>query len=103
MEEINVNLNSDSGNSSGTIKINLDSTNNVKKSVNFGPGAEMLMNPNKNKISSPKADIGLSDLNELNKILSKYKNINYIISNLHPMVLATRSKFAIANYYSTTL
>ena len=28
----------------------------------------MLMNPNKNKISSPKADIGLSDLNELNNI-----------------------------------
>ena len=24
-----------------------------KKSVNFGPGAEMLMNQNKNKISSP--------------------------------------------------
>merc|ERR1711871_751817 len=28
----------------------------------------MLMNPNKNKVSSPKADIGLSDLNELNNI-----------------------------------
>lgn len=68
MEEINLNLNSNSGNSSGTIKINLDGDSNVKKSVNFGPGAEMLMNPNKNKVSSPKADIGLSDLNELNDI-----------------------------------
>ena len=29
------------------IKINIDDT--PKKSVNFGPGAEMLMNPNKNK------------------------------------------------------
>ena len=73
MEEINLNLNSDSGNSSGTIKINLDGTNNVKKSVNFGPGAEMLMNPNKNKVSSPKADIGLSDLNELNDNFDTYR------------------------------
>merc|ERR1711871_597062 len=68
MEEINLNLNSNSGNSSGTIKINLDGDSNVKKSVNFGPGAEMLMNPNKNKVSSPRADINLSDLNDLNDI-----------------------------------
>ena len=39
-----------------------------KKSVNFGPGAEMLMNQNKNKVSSPKADINLSYLNELDNI-----------------------------------
>jgi len=44
-----------------------------------------------------------TDLVILEKILKKYKNFNYIISNLHPMILATRSKFAIANYYSTTL
>ena len=69
MEEINLNLGKPnlnvSGNSDrGTIKINIDN-NLPKKSVNFGPGAEMLMNQNKNKISSPKADINLSDLNEL--------------------------------------
>ena len=46
------------------ININIDETI-PKKSVNFGPGAEMLMNPNKNKATSPKADINLSDLNEL--------------------------------------
>jgi hypothetical protein len=72
MEEINLNLGKPnlnvSGNSDrGTIKINIDN-NLPKKSVNFGPGAEMLMNQNKNKISSPKADINLSDLNELDNI-----------------------------------
>lgn len=72
MEEINLNLGKPnlnvSGNSDGgTIKINIDN-NMPKKSVNFGPGAEMLMNQNKNKVSSPRADINLSDLNELNKI-----------------------------------
>merc|ERR1711871_347356 len=68
MEEINLNLNSNSGNSSGTIKINLDGDSNVKKSVNFGPGAEMLMNPNKNKVSSPRADINLSELNDIGNV-----------------------------------
>ena len=72
MEEINLNLGKPnlnvSGNSDrGTIKINIDD-NLPKKSVNFGPGAEMLMNQNKNKISSPRADINLSDLNELDDI-----------------------------------
>ena len=49
----------------GTIKINLDSP---KKSVNFGPGAEMLMNPKKQNQASPRADINLSDLKELNSL-----------------------------------
>merc|ERR1711871_768454 len=71
MEEINLNLGSPSlsvtgNNDIGTIKINMSDT--PKKSVNFGPGAEMLMNQNKNKVSSPKADINLSDLNELDNI-----------------------------------
>ena len=71
MEEINLNLGSPklnvSGNSDGgTIKINMNDT--PKKSVNFGPGAEMLMNQSKNKVSSPRADINLSDLNELDNI-----------------------------------
>jgi hypothetical protein len=44
-----------------------------------------------------------TDLVILEKILKKYKNFNYIITYLHPMILATRSKFAIGNYYSTTL
>ena len=71
MEEINLNLGSPKlsvtdNNDGGTIKINID--NAPKKSVNFGPGAEMLMNQNKNKITSPRADINLSDLNELDKI-----------------------------------
>jgi len=72
MEEINLNLGNTqlnvSDNSNGeTIKINMDNSA-PKKSVNFGPGAEMLMNQNKSKISSPRADINLSDLNELDDI-----------------------------------
>ena len=49
----------------GTIKLNnlppLDTNNTPKKSVNFGPGIEMLMN-DKRRSSSPKSDIKLSDL-----------------------------------------
>jgi len=71
MEEIKLNLgkpnlNVTSTDSVGAIKINIDEA--PRKSVNFGPGAEMLMNPNKNKATSPRADINLSDLNELGNI-----------------------------------
>ncbi len=69
MEEISLNLAeptlSVTEASSGGIKISVDSP---KKSVNFGPGAEMLMNQNKSKSSSPKADINLDDLNTLDSI-----------------------------------
>ena len=73
MEEINLSLGSpklsvSGNNDGGTIKINIDDAPAPKKSVNFGPGAEMLMNPNKNKVSSPRADINLGDLNELDNI-----------------------------------
>ena len=51
---------------SGTIKLNnlppLDTGG--KKSVNFGPGIEMLMNE-KRRSSSPKSDINLNDLESL--------------------------------------
>jgi hypothetical protein len=68
MEEISLNLGSPQNNDTGnTIKINIDDKI-PKKSVNFGPGAEMLMNQSKNKVSSPRADINLSDLNELDNI-----------------------------------
>ena len=50
MEEISLNLAeptlSVTESNSGGIKISVDSP---KKSVNFGPGAEMLMNQNKSK------------------------------------------------------
>ena len=69
MEEISLNLAeptlsvTEAG--TGAIKISVDSP---KRSVNFGPGAEMLMNQNKSKASSPKADINLDDLNTLDSI-----------------------------------
>ena len=69
MEEISLNLAeptlSVTEASTGGIKISVDSP---KKSVNFGPGAEMLMNQNKSKSSSPKADINLDDIGSLDNI-----------------------------------
>ena len=69
MEEISLNLAeptlSVTEASNGPIKISVDSP---KKSVNFGPGAEMLMNQSKSKTTSPKADINLDDLNTLDSI-----------------------------------
>lgn len=45
------------------------------KSVNFGPGADLLMNPSQaNKQNSPKSDIKLSDLNALDLHDKKEKN-----------------------------
>ena len=79
MEEITLNLgepqlNVVDNNDVGTIKIHVDSPNDTPvpkggKSVNFGPGADMLMNPNKkSNPSSPKTDIKLTDLDELNSL-----------------------------------
>ena len=40
-----------------------------QKSVNFGPGVEMLMNPSKqNKSGEPKANITLSEIDDLNDL-----------------------------------
>ena len=74
MEKINVNLaepnlsvvdNNDAG------VINIGKEIGGAKSVNFGPGVEMLMNPNRSKSpnsSKLKSDIELSDLKELDSI-----------------------------------
>uniref|UniRef100_A0A6C0C3D8 Uncharacterized protein n=1 Tax=viral metagenome TaxID=1070528 RepID=A0A6C0C3D8_9ZZZZ len=53
----------------GTINIG-SSLSGGAKSVNFGPGVEMLMNPNRQKSPSnrPKSDIALSDLQELDSL-----------------------------------
>jgi hypothetical protein len=45
-----------------------DSPQPTRKSVNFGPGADLLMNPNKQKRESMASDIVLDDLTELNTI-----------------------------------
>ncbi len=51
-------------------KINISESLGGSKSVNFGPGVEMLMNPNRQKSpsSKPKSDIALSDLKELDSL-----------------------------------
>lgn len=48
---------------------NLGPSVSTNKSVNFGPGADLLMNPNKQKkADGPASDIVLDDLSELNSI-----------------------------------
>ena len=72
MEEISLNLGKPDltvidKSDSGSIKITRPST--PSKSVNFGPGAEMLMNPKREKSAqSPRADINISDLGELDSL-----------------------------------
>ena len=64
------NLSTSSVGDAGTIKLNnlppleTDRNDVPKKSVNFGPGVEMLMN-DKRRSTSPKSDIKLSDLESL--------------------------------------
>ena len=72
MEEISINLSEPKLNvidNNGPIKISVsDNSLGGKKSVNFGPGADLLMNPNKQKQTSPRSDINLNDLNNLDNI-----------------------------------
>ena len=72
MEEISLNLGKPDltvidKSDSGSIKISRPTT--PSKSVNFGPGAEMLMNPKREKSAqSPRTDINISDLGELDSL-----------------------------------
>ena len=50
------------------VPLNASPQPNTRKSVNFGPGADLLMNPNKQKKESMASDIVLDDLTELNTI-----------------------------------
>ncbi len=74
MEEINLSLsepklNVINSSDKGTIKISVsDPQVGGNRSVNFGPGAEMLMNHSKQKQTSPRSDINLNDLNSLDNI-----------------------------------
>jgi len=69
----------------GTIKLNnlppLDTNNTPKKSVNFGPGIEMLMN-DKRRSSSPKSDIKLSDLESLDANINLNDSTKTSTSNI---------------------
>jgi hypothetical protein len=56
----------------GTIKISGVPENVSKKSVNFGPGLDLLMNPNRqSRPNSPKSEVKLSDLSNLDAELNK--------------------------------
>ena len=86
-------------NDGGTIKIDNISTEGPK-SVNFGPGADLLMNHDKaNKSSSPKSDIKLSELKSLdmgdndnkNGIFDPKLNTENIKLNTEPSTINTES------------
>tara|TARA_B110001450_G_scaffold239940_1_gene248223 strand:- start:2814 stop:4256 length:1443 start_codon:yes stop_codon:yes gene_type:complete len=87
----------------GTIKLNnlpsLDTSSSIpRKSVNFGPGAEMLMNNKTPRSSSPKSDIKLSELKSLEineSSMSKEAAINLMsssIPNSKPSILKSSPK-----------
>ena len=64
------NLTVSSNNEKGTIKLSglppVSILNSPTRTVNFGPGADLLMNPaRKSNPSSPKSDLGLSELNNI--------------------------------------
>ena len=78
MEEINLNISEtpklvvNEKNDQGTIKISGIPANVSNKSVNFGGGMDLLMNPKiQSRPNSPKSDINLSDINDLEKDLTK--------------------------------
>ena len=78
MEEINLNISEtpklvvNQKNDHGTIKISNIPENVSKKSVNFGGGMDLLMNPKiQSRPNSPKSDINLTDINDLERNLTK--------------------------------
>ena len=78
MEEINLNISEspklvvNEKSDEGTIKISGIPANVSNKSVNFGGGMDLLMNPKiQSRPNSPKSDINLSDINDLEKDLTK--------------------------------
>ena len=66
-------------NDAGTIKLNTGpsprTSSNQQKSVNFGPGIEMLMNPKRQSQSPVHSDINLSDLRNLDANLMGTPNL----------------------------
>ena len=71
IEVINLNNATSTGNS--TIKLTTEPSN-THKSVNFGPGIEMLMNEKKKSSTSPKSDININDLEKLENELNDLSN-----------------------------
>jgi hypothetical protein len=78
MEEINLNISEtpklvvNQKNDHGTIKISNIPENVSNKSVNFGGGMDLLMNPKiQSRPNSPKSDINLTDISDLERDLTK--------------------------------
>jgi len=80
-----------SSNNTHTIKLSDRSHSDTPKSVNFGPGIEMLMNEKKkNGPSTPKSDINISDLDNLESELNNLSTTTPKISKSD----ATKSAFS---------
>jgi len=87
---------SDVNKSTNTIKINESSHASTPKSVNFGPGVEMLMNDKKkNGSHTPTSDINITDLDKLENELNDLSTENIKISR------ADATKKVFSSTYST--
>lgn len=89
--EVTPNLNVVDNNDLGTIKISGLESDSSMKSVNFGPGADLLMNPNKQKKGNVSNEIELNELSsvvdlnlETKKKESKEIKKNFLFSGMKP-------------------
>ena len=76
-------------------------SDNVQKEL-LTKTLQVLSNLDKEVIVMLKPHI-ITDMQVLYDIIKMYPNLNIHITYLHPMVLATRSKFVIVNDYSTSI
>lgn len=77
-----------------TIRLGSDSRPDTPKSVNFGPGVEMLMNDRKKGSSTPKSDINIDDLDNLENELNDLSNDAPKISKSDATTSAFSSSFS---------
>ena len=92
IQVIDINKSSDN---TQTIKLN-DSRPDTPKSVNFGPGIEMLMNEKKkNGSGTPKSDINISDLDKLES------ELNDLSTNVPKISKSDATKSAFSTTFNT--
>ena len=86
----------------GSIKLNINEASTPKKSVNFGPGADLLMNQsNHKKMQSPKSDINLDDLNDIENI--SLGNVGSSISEKRDSMFSSSIKLNTQSHTPTSI
>lgn len=95
-------------NDEGVIKLNITPMDNTQKSVNFGPGADLLMNQGRaSRQNSPKSGIKLSDLNGLGSINTQPKissvERSAMATNIDPIKLTINSPHSVNTHEKNIL